>query len=230
MGLLKKFLDPFGLFDQGETPQAEQSQAEQANAQMLRAMWDSYQETGVPAERERVARTLGVRYNPSTQSYDADPEARRARFNADGSVRMNATNSGEAAATISGAYEKHRGRYDPDANAGTSDMGDIDQAKDESMAQRQASEADTSDALGVLSNAAGIAHGAQMSSAQDMSQLSAQQAEAANFNAANRFASQTNRRGTLAQAVGAGAAIHNQMQGPSISDRLGTRRLHGAGR
>lgn len=228
MGFLRDMLDPLGITQ--ETPQAEASQAEIANAQMLRAMRDSWNETGIPAQRERIARTLGVRYNPATKTYDADPTARRARFDADGNIKTNMADSGDAVATISGAYEKHRGNYNPDANTKTAEMGDIEQAKDESMAQRQTIEADTTDALGAMSNAAGMAHGAQMQSAADMSQLSANQAQTANFNAASRFASDTNRRSAIASAAGLGAAMHGNMQQPSIKDRLGTRRLHGAGR
>ena len=99
-------------------------------------------------------------------------------------------------------------------------MGDIDQAVDESQAQRQATEADTTDAYNALGNAAGLAHGQQLQSSADVSQLSAQQADAANFNAANRFASQTNTRGAIGEVAGAGLAGLQRRRAQSQNNNL----------
>ena len=208
------------LFGGGDTPQAEESKSEKAEARLLAAMRDSYEQNGIPAERELVAQQIGLRYDPATKTHNFDQNMKRSRFNADGSIRNNITDSGESVSNISQAYERHRPNYDPNMNSNSSEMGDIDQAVDESQAQRQATEADTTDAYNALGNAAGLAHGQQLQSSADVSQLSAQQAEAANFNAANRFASQTNTRGAIGEVAGAGLAGLQRRRAQSQNNNL----------
>lgn len=209
-------------------PKAKKSEAEQAQAELMSAMRTGWEENGIPLQRKRIQETLGMQYDPATKTYSHDPSARRSVLNAEGGINYKASASGEAVAGVSQAYESQRGRFNP--NAGPRGIGDIAQAQDEAAATRQTSEMDYSNALTHMGNAAGMAHGAQMESAGDIGELAGQQATQANFNAASRFARQTNNRGMAGELVGAGAAMYNRFKPQTPTQRLGNRQLHSGGR
>ena len=195
-----------GLF--GGTPKAEISQAEQAEAQLLAAMREGWNTTGLPAQRERIAQTLGMRWNPETGSYAPDQNS-QAMFDGQ-NIRQQAVQGGNAIASVSNQYEAQRPAFNGN-NGVSSIQGDISQAKDEAGAVAQTAAGGVQNALSAAGNAAGLAHGAQMQSLNDLGQLSNTQATQANANAANAFGRSTNNRNALAGLAGAGMAVRNNM-------------------